>query len=84
MSVEPWNRQLSRPVNESGPNAVMQSTIMPREPLPLRGFISAVGNAPTQSVGAPSSAATHAMPPVIQSITPAARKTPMPTSMATR
>lgn len=55
VSVEPWKIQDSRPTKESGPYVVMASTINPRAPLPLKGFISAVGSAPTKSLSIPHS-----------------------------
>ena len=42
--------QLRRPTKESAPYVVIASTIIPLAPLPDRGFISAVGNAPTALV----------------------------------
>ena len=45
---------------------------------------AAVGRAPTKSVLPPSDATPHLMPPMSMSIAPEARKTPMPTRMATR
>ena len=62
----------------------MASTIMPRAPLPLRGFMSAVGRAVTQSDGRPLCRTSHAMPSTSQSMAPEARNTPTPTRMATR
>ena len=62
----------------------MASTIMPRAPLPLSGFIRAVGSAPTHSASLPVLLTSAAMPSIAQSIAPEARNTPMLTSMATR
>ena len=53
-------------------------------PLPLSGFISAVGRAPTNSVSPPTRATHQAMPSIRKSIAPEARNTPMATSIATR
>ena len=55
VSVELWKIQASLPTKESGPYVVMASTINPRAPLPLNGFISAVGSAPTKSLSIPHS-----------------------------
>ena len=62
----------------------MASTIMPRAPLPLSGFISAVGKAPTKPASPPQALTTAAMPSVNKSMAPEARNTPMPTKMATK
>ena len=60
------------------------SIISPRAPLPLRGFIIAVGRAATKSVSPPQNA-THADTPSISiSIAPEARNTPTATNIATR
>ena len=48
------------------------------------GAILAVGNAPTKSVLPPQASTTHFMPPMSISMAPEARKTPIPTSIATR
>ena len=40
----------------------MASNIRPRAPLPLKGFMKAVGKAPTKSVLSPHFSTHHAMP----------------------
>ena len=62
----------------------MASTIMPLAPLPERGFISAVGSAPTKSLLPPMASTACRMPSISMSMAPDALNTPMPTSMATR
>jgi hypothetical protein len=72
------------PANESGPKWDMVSTIMALAPLPLRGFMMAVGRASTKSVFSPAVRTHHPIPPTRRSMAPEARKTAMPTNMPTR
>ena len=74
----------SRPANESAPNVVIASTIMPRAPLPLRGFIKAVGMPSTQRVSNPRAATAVFSPSTRKSSVPDARNMPTATRMATR
>src|SRR3712207_7645311 len=62
----------------------MASNIMPRAPLPLKGFMNAVGKPPTKSLFMPSCSTIHRMPPMSISMAPDALKTPTATNMATR
>ena len=71
-------------MNESAPCVCMASTIMPRAPLPLRGFINAVGSASMKSVFKPMNVKPLPMPATRMSMAPEARNTPMATRMATR
>ncbi len=62
----------------------MASSISPRAPLPLSGFMKAVGRAPTKSVLTPHWATHQAMPSMSMSMAPEALKTPIATRIATR
>ncbi len=62
----------------------MASSIRPLAPLPERGFMNAVGSAPTKSAFSPHCLTAHAMPSIIMPIAPDARNTPTATRMATR
>jgi len=44
----PWTMDDKRPAKESGPKVFMASIIIARAPLPLNGFINAVGMASTK------------------------------------
>ena len=60
------------------------AAIIPRAPLPLSGFIRAVGNAPTKSESIPIASMARVMPAIKKSIAPEARNTAMATSIATK
>ena len=62
----------------------MVSIINARAPLPLNGFISAVGNASTKRVSKPSNATPLAMPSTNTSIMPLARNIPIATNIANK
>ena len=57
---------------------------MPRAPLPLSGFIRMVGRASTKRLSIPTASTPRRTPSIRKSIAPDARKTPTPTSTATR
>ena len=84
VSVLPWNMHDKRPTNESAPWVVIASTIIPRAPEPERGFIKAVGSAPTHWASKPQRCTAHDTPSMSASIAPLARNTPIATSIATR
>ena len=62
----------------------MASIIRPLAPLPLSGFIKATGKAPVNLVSKPSQSKNAAIPDIIKSIAPDARKIPIATKTATR
>ena len=84
MSAAPWNMQLRRPAKLSGPSVFIASIIMPRAPLPLSGFMNAVGSAGTTSFPMPKHPRTQEIPFMSKSIAPLARNTATPTRMAIR
>ena len=62
----------------------MASIIIARAPLPLTGFISAVGSAGVKSVLRPSAVKNQVKPLTMNSSTPEWRSTLIATSMPTR
>ena len=62
----------------------MASIIRPRAPPPERGFIRAVGRAPTNWLSSPHFSTHQPIPFTTASMAPDARNTPMPTNMAIR
>lgn len=84
MSAAPWNMQVSRPTNESAPYVFIASIMNPRAPVPLSGFMNAVGNASTKLVSAPVVPTIHRIPSMTKSSAPLALNIPTATSMAMR
>lgn len=84
VSVVPCNIQHSLPTSESAPCVVIASSISPLAPLPLSGFMSAVGTAPAKSGLIPHISKHHASPFSSSSIAPHALNIPTATSMAMR
>ena len=53
-----------KPLSGSGSRGLMASTMSPREPLPLRGFMKAVGRPPTHSLSMPQRFTIYSIPPI--------------------
>jgi hypothetical protein len=73
VSDEPCKTDDNLPANESGPNVFIVSSIIPRAPLPLKGFIKAVGKPSTNRVSAPNAAKNDFAPFMITSNVPLVR-----------